>query len=196
MLTTSQGKKFGKSEGNALWLDAARTSPYQLYQFWINAADDDVVSWLKIFTFLDKEKIDELAETVASDPGKREAQKVLAHEVTALVHGADATAQAKRISEALFYGNFERLQSDEIEQGFGDVPTYTLNSSEQGLVDLLFEASISPSKRQAREDISNGAIYINGNRCTDLDRSMSTADGLHGKYIIIRRGKNKYFLVK
>ena len=196
LLTTSRGEKFGKSEGNALWLDAARTSPYQFYQFWMNAADDDVVSWLKIFTFLDREKIDELAETVASDPGKRDAQKVLAYEVTALVHGVDATEKSARISEALFYGDFGKLQIDEIEQGFGDVPTHTLNSSEQGLVDLLVEAGISPSKRQAREDIGNGAIYINGNRCTDLDRSMSTTDGLHGKYIIIRRGKNKYFLVK
>ena len=196
LLATAQGEKFGKSEGNALWLDAARTSPYQLYQFWINADDRDIVSWLKIFTFLGKDDIDALAETVERDPGKREAQRVLAREVTTLVHGAEATTKAERISAALFYGDFRELQIDEIEQGFGDVPTHSLNSAEQGLVDLLVEAGISSSKRQAREDLGNGAIYINGDRCTDLDRPMRTADGLHGKYIIIRRGKNKYFLIK
>ena len=196
LLTTAQGEKFGKSEGNALWLDTAKTSPYQFYQFWINADDRDIVSWLKIFTFLGRDDIDALAETVERDPGKREAQRVLAREVTTLVHGAEATAKAERISTALFYGNFGELQIDEIEQGFGDVPTHTLGATEQDLVDLLVNAGISSSKRQAREDVGNGAIYINGNRCTDLDRPMRTADGLHGKYIIIRRGKNKYFLVK
>ena len=196
LLTTAQGEKFGKSEGNALWLDTARTSAYKFYQFWINADDRDIVSWLKIFTFLGRDDIDALAETVERDPGKREAQRVLAREVTTLVHGAEATTKAERISTALFYGNFGELQIDEIEQGFGDVPTHTLNAAEQGLVDLLVEAGISSSKRQAREDLGNGAIYINGDRCTDLDRPMRTADGLHGKYIIIRRGKNKYFLIK
>ena len=196
LLTTAQGEKFGKSEGNALWLDTAKTSPYQFYQFWINADDRDIVNWLKIFTFLGRDDIDALAETVERDPGKREAQRVLAREVTTLVHGAEATAKAERISAALFYGNFGELQIDEIEQGFGDVPTHTLGATEQGLVDLLVNAGISSSKRQAREDVGNGAIYINGNRFTDLDRPMRTADGLHGKYIIIRRGKNKYFLVK
>jgi tyrosyl-tRNA synthetase len=196
LLTTSQGEKFGKSEGNSIWLDAARTSPYQFYQFWINADDGDVVSWLKIFTFLSKNDIDALGEATERDPGKREAQRVLAREVTSLVHGDEATAKAERISAALFYGDFGELQIDEIEQGFDGVPTHTVGESGQNLVELLVEAGISSSKRQAREDVGNGAIYINGDRCTDLDRSMRTADGLHGRYIIIRRGKNKYFLVK
>jgi tyrosyl-tRNA synthetase len=196
LLTTAQGEKFGKSEGNSIWLDAARTSPYQFYQFWINADDGDVVSWLKIFTFLSKDDIVALGEATERDPGKREAQRVLAREVTTLVHGDEATAKAERISAALFYGDFGELQIDEIEQGFDGVPTHTVGESGQNLVELLVEAGISSSKRQAREDVGNGAIYINGNRCTDLDRSMRTADGLHGKYIIIRRGKNKYFLIK
>ena len=195
LVTTVRGTKFGKTEAGTVWLSADRTTPYQFYQFWINADDGDAVNWLKTFTFLDRDDIIALQEVTESDPGKREAQRALAREVTTLVHGEDAARRAEKVSEALFYGDFRELQEEEIAQGFGDVPTYTL-SAQLGLVDLLVNAGISSSKRQAREDVGRGAIYINGDRCTELDRIMSTRDGLHGKYLVIRRGKSNYFLVK
>ena len=121
---------------------------------------------------------------------------MLAREVTALAHGPDAAAKAGKISTALFYGDLGELEEDEIELGFHDVPTYRMSEPELGLVDLLVAAGISPSKRQARQDIGSGAIYVNGERCTELDRVMRTRDGLHGKYLVLRRGKSKYFLIR
>ena len=196
LVTTADGTKLGKTEAGTIWLDTDRTSPYQFYQYWVNADDASVVSLLKVFTFLDQEAIRELEESMQQDPGKREAQRTLASEVTTLVHGEESTRKAVKISQALFYGNLAELEEDEIEQGFGDVPTYNLDEPEVGLIDLLVNAGISSSKRQARQDVDNGAIYINGDRCQEMDRTMRTTDGLHGKYLVIRRGKNKYFLVR
>ena len=196
LVTTADGTKLGKTEAGTIWLDADRTSPYQFYQYWVNTDDASVISLLKVFTFLDQESIQELEESMRQDPGKREAQRTLASEVTTLVHGEENTRKAVKISQALFYGNLAELEEDEIEQGFGDVPTYNLDEPEIGLVDLLVNAGISSSKRQARQDVDNGAIYINGDRCQEMDRAMRTTDGLHGKYLVIRRGKNKYFLVR
>ena len=196
LITTADGTKLGKTEAGTIWLDADRTSPYQFYQYWVNTDDASVVSLLKVFTFLDQEAIRGLEESTQQDPGKREAQHMLASEVTTLVHGEECTRKAVKISQALFYGKLTELEEDEIEQGFGDVPTYSLDDSEVGLVDLLVDAGISSSKRQARQDVDSGAIYINGDRCQDVGRAMRTADGLHGKYLVIRRGKSKYFLVK
>ena len=196
LITTADGTKLGKTEAGTIWLDAARTSPYEFYQYWLNTDDASVVSLLKMFTFLDRDDIVALEESTQRDPGKRESQRALAREVTSLVHGEENTRKAEKVSQALFYGNLTELAVDEIELGFGDVPTYDLGQSEAGLVDLLVRAGISSSKRQARQDIGSGAIYINGERCKDVDRAMRTADGLHGKYLVIRRGKSKYFLVK
>jgi tyrosyl-tRNA synthetase len=196
LITTADGTKLGKTEAGTIWLDADRTSPYEFYQYWLNTDDASVLSLLKVFTFLDQETIRGLEESVQQDPGKREAQRTLASEVTSLVHGEESTRKAVKISQALFYGNLVELEEDELELGFGDVPTYSLEEPEVGLVDLLVNAGISSSKRQARQDIDNGAIYINGDRCQEMERTMRTADGLHGKYLVIRRGKNKYFLVK
>jgi len=196
LVTTADGTKLGKTEAGTIWLDTDRTSPYQFYQYWVNADDASVVSLLKVFTFLDQEAIRGLEESMQQDPGKREAQRTLASEVTTLVHGEESTRKAVKISQALFYGNLAELEEDEIEQGFGDVPTYNLDEPEVGLIDLLVNAGISSSKRQARQDVDNGAIYINGDRCQEMDRTMRTTDGLHGKYLVIRRGKNKYFLVR
>ena len=197
LITKADGTKFGKTEsGDALWLSADRTTPYEFYQFWINAEDASVVSYLKVFTFLSGGDIRALEEAVVQDPGKREAQRTLAREVTTIVHGAEAARKAEKISRALFYGELGELEEDEIVQGFNDVPTYTLTDPELGLVDLLLKAGVYSGKRQAREAIGNGAIYINGDRCTDTDRIVRRADGLHGKYIVIRRGKRNYFLVQ
>ncbi|MFS8651807.1 MAG: tyrosine--tRNA ligase [Caldibacillus sp.] len=196
LVTKADGTKFGKTEGNAVWLDAEKTTPYEFYQFWINTDDRDVVKYLKYFTFLSHEEIDELARLTEEQPEKRFAQKALAEEMTRLVHGEKALEQAVRISEALFSGNIKELTAQEIEQGFKDVPSFENRENITNLVELLVQANITPSKRQAREDIKNGAIYINGERITDLQYELSDADKIEGKYTIIRRGKKKYFLIR
>lgn len=195
LMTKADGTKFGKTEAGTVWLDAVKTSAYQFYQFWINAEDLKVVDYLKAYTFLEQDAIIQLAETVRDQPERREAQRTLAAQVTTLVHGADAAHRAERISHALFYGAFQDLSEDEILEGFGDVPTHAMGREELGLIDLLVAAGVSSSKRQARQDVQNGSIYINGERCTDLARSMRRPEGLHGKYWIVRRGKKKYTLV-
>ena len=197
LLEKSDGTKFGKTESGTIWLDANKTSPYQFYQFWIQTDDQSVVKYLKLFTFMAEEEIKGMEEEAVAHPEKREAQKALASAMTTYVHGKAATDRAIHISEALFYSDLNSLSEQEVEEGFSDVPSHILeDSNEQGLVDVLVSANISSSKRQAREDIQNGAIYINGDRSTDLQRSISPADGLCGKFLVIRRGKNRYFLVK
>ena len=196
LLEKSDGTKFGKTESGTIWLDPEKTSPYQFYQFWINTEDRDVIKFVKLFTFLSHERINELEKEVEEHPEKRTAQRVLAEEVTTFIHGEEAKDRAVHISDALFYGNLQDLNGQEIEEGFSDVPSHSLVGDEVGLLDLLVDAKISSSKRQAREDIKNGAVYINGERCTDMGRSLKPADGLAGKYLVMRRGKRKYFLVK
>lgn len=139
----------------------------------------------------------ELEEQVKNDPGKREAQRVLAREVTQLVHGREALNRAEKISQALFYGNLRDLTEEEVEEGFRDVPSMTVQENEISVVDLLVSSGLSSSRRQAREDIRNRAVYINDELSDDIDRVLVHADRLWGgKYTIIRRGKKKYFLVK
>ncbi|WP_139892790.1 MULTISPECIES: tyrosine--tRNA ligase [unclassified Bacillus (in: firmicutes)] len=197
LVTKSDGTKFGKTEGGAVWLDREKTSPYEFYQFWINTDDRDVIKYIKYFTFLSKEEIEALEKEVAEAPEKRAAQKALAEEVTKLVHGKEALQQAINISKALFSGDIKQLSVEEIRQGFKDVPSFEVGSNEELLlVDLLVNAKISPSKRQAREDITNGAIYINGERVTDLAHTMTEDDKLEGQFTVIRRGKKKYTLIK
>ena len=197
LLEKSDGTKFGKTETGTLWLDPEKTSPYQFYQFWVNAADRDVVKFLKLFTFLSRERIEELEREVEARPERREAQRVLAEEVTTFIHGAAAKDRSVHISEALFYGNLRDLNEQEIAEGFSDVPSYALNGvDEVELIDLLVDARISSSRRQAREDIGNGAIYINGQRCTDMSHVLKPSERLAGKYLVMRRGKRRYFLVR
>ena len=196
LVTTAAGVKFGKTESGAIWLDATKTTPYQFYQFWINTEDASVVSYLKFFTFLDKTELEDLAKVTEESPEQRQAQRRLAEEVTTLVHGKEAVTKAEKISRALFHGELQDLTLDEIEQAFNDVPSHTMTTPELPLVDLLVAANISSSKRQARQDIENGAIYLNGTRTTTLDQTLRLSDGLHAKYLIIRRGKNKYYLIK
>ena len=155
------------------------------------------MKFLKIFTFLEPDAIDELAKGVESAPEMREAQRVLAEEVTAFVHSEEAAKRAIHISEALFYGNLSELSEQEVEEGFSDVPSHTLSGqSEIGLIDTLVEAGVSSSKRQAREDIKAGAVSVNGERQTDLGLSLTAQDTLAGKFVVIRRGKHKYFLIR
>lgn len=196
LITKSDGTKFGKTASGAVWLDPEKTSPYEFYQFWINTADADVVKYLKIFTFLSKEEIEELAESVEKEPHLRKAQKALAEEMTRLIHGDEALETAKRITEALFSGDLKSLSASEMRDAFKDVPTAELPKEDKNIVDLLVEAKISPSKRQAREDVNNGAISINGDKITDINYMVTAKDRLDDEFTIIRRGKKKYHMVK
>ncbi|WP_099221316.1 tyrosine--tRNA ligase [Listeria costaricensis] len=195
LLTKADGTKFGKTEGGAIWLDPEKTTPYEFYQFWINTDDRDVVRYLKYFTFLTEEEISALEEQVKNEPHLRKAQKTLAAEMTKFVHSEEALEQAIRISEALFSGNIAALTADEIETGFKDVPTFQTTKEPHPLIDWLVEIGIEPSKRQAREDVTNGAIYINGERTQDLEKVLTEEDRIEDRYTLIRRGKKKYFLI-
>ncbi len=197
LVTKADGTKFGKTESGAIWLDPEKTTPYEFYQFWINTADADVVKYLKFFTFLSKEEIEGLEESVKNEPHLRKAQKALAEEMTRLIHGQDSLDQAIKITEALFNGEIQNLTAAEIKQGFKDVPSYEHTTGEEiGIVDLLIAAGIVSSKRQAREDVTNGAISINGQRVTETDYVVSEKDRIEGQFTVIRRGKKKYFLIK
>ncbi|HDU1402743.1 TPA: tyrosine--tRNA ligase [Staphylococcus pseudintermedius] len=195
LVTKADGKKFGKSESGTIWLDPEKTSPYEFYQFWINTSDDDVIKFLKYFTFLSKTDIEALEKSVVEEPHLRKAQTTLAEEVTRFIHGNDALAEAQRISQALFKGDLKSLSAEEIKAGFKDVPQVTLSNETTNIVDALVETKIASSKRQAREDITNGAIYINGERQQDLEYTLSSDDRYDDTFTIIRRGKKKYFMV-
>ncbi|HCZ1546649.1 TPA: tyrosine--tRNA ligase [Staphylococcus aureus] len=194
LVTKSDGKKFGKSESGAVWLDAEKTSPYEFYQFWINQSDEDVIKFLKYFTFLGKEEIDRLEQSKNEAPHLREAQKTLAEEVTKFIHGQRLN-DVIRISQALFSGDLKSLSAKELKDGFKDVPQVTLSNDTTNIVEVLIETGISPSKRQAREDVNNGAIYINGERQQDVNYALAPEDKIDGEFTIIRRGKKKYFMV-
>jgi tyrosyl-tRNA synthetase len=196
LVTKADGTKFGKTEGGAVWLDREKTSPYEFYQFWINTDDRDVIKYLKYFTFLSQQKIEQYEQEVSAAPEKRLAQKALAEEMTRLVHGEESLQQAIKISAALFSGDIKELTGSEILEGFKDVPSTKIEEAEIGLIDLLIQAKIAPSKRQAREDITNGAIYINGERVQDLDKLIANEDKIDGQFTVIRRGKKKYFLIR
>ncbi|HEM5195790.1 TPA: tyrosine--tRNA ligase [Streptococcus suis] len=193
LITDSTGKKFGKSEGNAVWLDADKTSPYEMYQFWLNVMDDDAVRFLKIFTFLSLDEIAEIEKQFDAARHERLAQKILAKEVVTLVHGEEAYNQALNITEQLFAGNIKNLSAKELKQGLCNVPNYAVQAEDNlNIVELLVTSGIVNSKRQAREDVANGAIYVNGERVQDLDYTLSDSDKIDGELTVIRRGKKKY----
>ncbi|MBM7653190.1 tyrosine--tRNA ligase [Neobacillus cucumis] len=195
LVTKADGTKFGKTEGGAVWLDPEKTTPYEFYQFWINTADADVVKYLKYFTFLSHEEIESLEQSVQEEPHLRKAQKALSEEITRMIHGEESLQQAIKISQALFSGDVKNLSAEEIKQGFKDVPSYDAGEGEENLVDLLVAAKISPSKRQAREDITNGAVTVNGEKVTDTAYVLQGTDRIEGQFTIIRRGKKKYTLI-
>ncbi|MNW35351.1 Tyrosine--tRNA ligase [compost metagenome] len=196
LMLKADGTKFGKTAGGAIWLDPKKTTPYEFYQFWANTDDRDVIKYLKYFTFLDKATIEALEEKVQTEPHKREAQITLAEEMTRFVHSEEMLEQAKRITAALFSGDIKSLSADEIEQGFKEMPTFEASKASKNIVDWLVDVGIEPSKRQAREDITSGAISLNGDRVNELESEVSVDLAIEGRFIIVRKGKKKYHLVK
>ena len=194
LILDSTGKKFGKSEGNALWLDKEKTSSYQIYQYFINSTDDKVEEYLKVFTFLSKEEIEDIMKKHIEKPEERIAQKTLASEVIKDLHGEEECKKAIKITEALFSGNIKDLSEEELKDAMSGVDTYNIDS-ELNIVDALVNTGILSSKREAREFISNGSISVNGERITDLDYLVNKENALYNKYIVIRRGKKKYYLI-
>lgn len=197
LMLKADGTKFGKTEGGAVWLDPEKTTPYEFYQFWINTDDRDVIKYLKYFTFLNKEEIEELEEQVKNEPWKRVAQRRLAEEVTEFVHGKDSVIEAQNITEALFSGNVQDLTTDEVETGFKNMPSVEVSADKKNIVEWLADdTAIEPSRRQAREDVSNGAIRINGEKVDDVDFEIDPSTSFDGKFVVVRRGKKKYFLAR
>ena len=195
LLTKSDGTKFGKTNGKAVWLDAKKTSPYEMYQFFINSEDTKVIDYLKFLTFLTKEEIEELERKNQEAPEKREAHKALAREVITFIHGEDAYKEAVHISEALFAGDIKSLTAKEIEMGFNDLKQVEIEEG-ANLVDTIIAAGLASSKRESREFIKNGAVSVNGDKCQDLEKQLTKADAIEGKYIVVRRGKKLYALLK
>lgn len=196
LMLKADGTKFGKTAGGAIWLDPEKTSPYEFYQFWINQDDRDVIKYLKYFTFLSKEEIDDLAEKVEKEPWKREAQRRLAQEVTKFVHGQEAVEEAERISKALFSGDVAGLSVAEIEQGFKNMPSVDVENKKENIVIWLTDNGIEPSRRQARQDVSSGAIRINGEKVDDVDAEIDPQAHFDGKFVIVRKGKKRYYLAR
>lgn len=196
LMVKADGTKFGKTAGGAVWLDPEKTSPYEFYQFWLNQDDRDVVKYLKYFTFLSKEEIDELAKQVEEEPWKRAAQKALAAAVTTFVHGKEATKEARKISQILFSGNVQELTTAQVEQAFGKMPSVAVTAEPMNIVDWLVEYGIEQSKRRAREDVTNGAITVNGERIRDVEYVLDPKSAFNGKYVVLRKGKRKYTLAK
>ena len=194
LVLDANGNKFGKSEGNALWLDIHKTSGYELYQYLINSDDKMVESYLKIFTFLTPEEIMDVMKQHEEAPEKRIAQKTLAYEFIKDLHGKEEADKAVRISEALFSGNVGALSGGEIEDGFKSVPNFTIEEKEENIVDFLVHYGIASSKREAREFVTNRSISINGEKIDDLNFTITEKHAIDGKFIIVRRGKKKYHL--
>jgi tyrosyl-tRNA synthetase len=196
LLMGADGKKIGKTEKGALWLTADRTSPYAFYQYWINVEDADVVPFLKWFTFLSREAIEQLATEHAASPEQRAAQRVLAREVTLLVHGADELARVTAASTALFGGDVRALDAQMLADVFADVPNTehsidSLAGEGVALVELLAQTSLATSKSQARQFLQSGAVSVNGEK-VDLTRRITSADLLHGARVLLRRGKKQW----
>lgn len=195
LITKKDGTKFGKSEGNAIWLDINKTSAYEMYQFFLNVEDEMVIDYLKKLTFLSKEEIDELEISNTNEPHLRLAHKKLAEEVITFLHGKEEYSKALRISEALFSGNVKDIDVNLIETIFKDVLNYEINT-DINIVDLLVNSSICTSKREAREFITTGSITINGDKIVDTEYVINKDNLIDNKYAIIRKGKKKYYLVK
>lgn len=194
LITRADGKKFGKSEDGALFLDPKLTSPYKLYQYFINTTDEDAVKYLKVFTFLSKSEIEAVAKEHFAAPDARIAQKKLAYEVTKEIHGQEGAEEALHMSEVLFSGEVKSLKEDEIVDLLGSMKKHV--EGDRLIEDLLIELGAASSKREARTFIIGNSVMVNGEKVTDLAAVISKADALYGKYVIIRRGKKNYYLAE
>ena len=193
LVLDSNGVKFGKTEGNALWLDKNKTSSYELYQYLINSDDICVIDYLKKLTFLTKEEIEDIAIRHKEQPELRLAQKTLAKEVITFLHGEEEYEKALKITESLFSGDIKSFTSKEVEEAFKGLEPFEVNN-DLNIVDLLVEASVCSSKREAREFISNGSITLNGDKITDLEFVVTKDTCIDSKYLVVRRGKKKYYV--
>ncbi len=194
LITKADGTKFGKSEGNAIWLDKSKTSAYEMYQFFLNAEDEKVIEYLKKLTFLSKEEIEELEKKHAENPHLREAHKALAKEVITFLHGEEEYNKAVKISESLFSGDIKDLTLEEINDAFKDVPNFELK--EESLIDMLVNNKITSSKREAREFLNAGSITLNGEKVMDENMMINRQIAIGGEAVIVRKGKKKYYFGK
>lgn len=201
LVTSASGVKFGKTEAGAVWLDAQLTSPFRFYQFWLNVDDRDATLYLKYFTLLDRSRIDELEAATRDQPHERAAQRALADDVTCRVHGEDGWGRARQATAVLFGGEIEGLGAAEIADVFSDVPSHDLPAgSLEGtgmlLVELLADTGLTASRGEARRAIEGGGIYLNNQRVTDVQRAVTLEETVEGRFLILRRGKKQYQLVR
>jgi tyrosyl-tRNA synthetase len=200
LLVKADGKKFGKTETGAIWLSADRTSPYRYYQFWLNAADEDVIKFIKIFTLLSRDEIEALEHRHAAEPFKREAHRTLAREATAILHGAAAMEKAEAAGQALFSGDLASLDLETLNEVLESAPSSEHSKADLGgdgmsLVDLLAETSLAKSKSEARTHLKGGAVSINGRKVGE-DDMLRAEDLLHGQIAAIRRGKKNWHVTR
>jgi tyrosyl-tRNA synthetase len=201
LMTTASGAKFGKTETGTIWLDAARTSPFKFYQFWLNTDDRDVISYLKFFTFLDRDAIAPLEAATTAAPEKRDAQRVLARAVTALVHGQDHVARAEHASSVLFGEDITTLSADDVLALFEDVPSTELSGEVLGgdgigLVDLVARVALAPSKAEARRLVQSGGVYVNNLRVSDPSARVTREQAIGGRIFVLRKGQKQQHIVK
>jgi tyrosyl-tRNA synthetase len=200
LVTSSTGVKFGKTESGTVWLDPELTSPYKFYQFWLNTADDDVIRYLKYFSWLDKEAIGDLERKTLDEPEKRAGQLALAEEITATVHGQAKLERARLASQTLFGGDMSNLTPEEIRDIFDDVPSsdFALSELETGqtaVIDFLVRNQVTASKGEAKRLLENGGIYLNNVKVSGTNTIVSTSSSIANKYIVIRKGKKNYYLI-
>ena len=196
LVTKADGTKFGKTEGGAVWLDASKTSPYAFYQFWLNTADADVYKFLRYFTFLSIDEINAIEEQDKASGTKPQAQRILAEQATALVHGQAAVDAAQRISASLFSGSVTDLTASDLAQLAQDgMPSVQLELAQAGLIDALVAGGLAKSKSEARTFIQSGAVSINGNKIEALDYQVADSDRLFGQYSLLKRGKKNHTLI-
>jgi tyrosyl-tRNA synthetase len=195
LVTKSDGTKFGKTEGGAIWLNPEKTTPYEFYQFFLNTADDDVIKYLKFFTFLNIDEIKELEKDCIEAPHLRNAQKALAYEITKFVHGEQSVEQVLKITKCLFTGDISELSVEEIQAYFTDIKQYELTDN-LNILDALIMIELANSKREAREFVNAGSITIAGEKITDLEYVVSSDIAIGGLYLMVKRGKKKIHFVK
>ena len=201
LMMTASGGKFGKTEAGTVWLDAARTSPFKFYQFWLNTDDRDVISYLRYFTFLDRAAIDALDGTMTSAPEKREAQRALAREVSTTVHGGDQVARAERASSVMFGEDITTLDASDVLAIFEDVPSTELPEDALagdgiGVVDLVARVQLVASKSEARRLVQSGGVYVNNRRMSDPQARLTRDQAIEGRLFVLRKGQREHHLVR